>query len=115
MSYQFFFNFFCPHPIGSFLWIQYNQIVFATSTSLGAVYWSLFAVRKYETYANFEMAVKEAYDKILGAMEQFDNIVKLFRNKGLLDLVMDTGKAKGIPKVDPKQVLEKLNQGKIIK
>lgn len=44
-----------------------SQIIFATSTSLGAVFWSLFLTKKYEKYSNFENVVSMVYEDL----EQF--------------------------------------------
>jgi len=59
------------------MWI--NQLIFATSTSLGAVFWSLYVVRKYEKFANFENLVT----KIYGDIERFQE--KLVKFSNLLD------------------------------
>lgn len=59
------------------LWL--NQLIFATSTSLGAVFWSLYAVWKYQKFANFENLVI----KIYGDIENFQEKLNKFTN--LLD------------------------------
>lgn len=74
LSTLFSFLYFPEHK--EIIWI--NQLIFATSTSLGAVFWSLFAVKKYEKFANLEDLVSKVYDDI----NDFRTI--LARNKNLL-------------------------------
>ena len=92
--------------------IVQNLIIFAASTSLGAVFWSLYAIKKYSAFANFENAIQEAYKKITMGMKKFESVIKLFKKTGLLDLVMKSDKDK--PKLSSKQILDQLEDGKLI-
>ena len=95
--YQLFFNLFCAYDYMSFLWIQYNQIVFATSTSILAVFWSLFALRRYERIANLGDLITTVYGDLEKFMKVFKQIQKVIE-------YTDSG-----PQKDPKEILKEWN------
>ena len=101
-------NFDNPNPLFSHEWRKDLEISFSSITSIGALFWSMYAVRKYWKFANFERLIEKVFDDINKFRKKFKKMGKLFNIPGIKEIVAMFQPRGSKPQKDPEELIRKL-------
>lgn len=76
-------------------------------TSIAAVYWALYAVKKYWKFANFEYLIESVFNEIDRFRKKFKKMGDLLELPGIQDMVSMFKPGKSEIKKDPTELLKK--------
>lgn len=76
-----------PNPVLSYRWIKDIEISFSSITSIGALFWSLYALYRFQNMANFENLIQKTIKDIMRFGKSMKKFNKLLKIPGLMNMV----------------------------